>query len=72
MYFTSDKQNCSYHWCSSSFGHDMKSSKYDISLHALRGSSLCLIRFQPIDFFSFPSQDIVLFVQQLILRCVQI
>ena len=34
-------RNNSYHWRSSSFGHDMNSSKNGISLHALRGSSLC-------------------------------
>ena len=33
------------HWCSSSLGADMKSSKKGTSLHALRGSNLCLSRF---------------------------
>ena len=30
-----------YHWCCSSFGQDMESSKYEISLHAFGGRSLC-------------------------------
>ena len=33
------------HWCNSSLGDDMKSSKKGINRQALRGSSLCLRRF---------------------------
>ena len=34
-----------YHWCSSSLGVHMKSSKKGTSLQALRGSNLCRRRF---------------------------
>ncbi len=41
--YTCDR--CTYHWCSSSLGEDMKNSKKGISRHALCGRSLCLSRF---------------------------
>jgi hypothetical protein len=44
-----------YHWCSSSLGHDRKSSNRGIGLHVLQGSSLCLIFVQrPTHFCLYP------------------